>query len=93
MRCVMEDWKNTKCGTCKWQATSVICTGCNEFDKYIPLTRSMRFRLMSDEGMAEFFARFTTICEMCIHHDDCFTMTDERCRKGILQWLKSEAKE
>lgn len=83
----MTDWKNTKCGTCKWQRTSVICTGCNEFDKYIPMTNSMKIKLMSDEELAENIS-CPHVATECIHLDD-----DIECEQCKLQWLQLGVKE
>jgi hypothetical protein len=79
------------------------CDGLNEAIKIVSeveaeygngKTNADNIRSMSDEELAEFFACFITICEMCIHiNENCMTMSDERCREGILQWLKSEVKE
>lgn len=57
-------------------------------------TQGDKIRAMSDEELAGLFAKFTTICEMCIHlNENCTTMADDRCKQGIFEWLKSEVKE
>ena len=83
-----------RCRKCRYKYDDRVCRFCLDFNKYNPMTNSMKIRSMNDEELAEFFVNFTTICEMSIHYDEnCMIMTDERCKEGILQWLKSEAKE
>lgn len=87
----MIDWKNTKCGTCKWQATSVICTSCNEFNKYMPMTNAMKIRLMSDEELADFLTNHHRHpCRYCI---DCWIESGGKCKDALIRWLKSTVKE
>ena len=88
------------CSKCRFERESEYgcrCSKCitsSDFTEFVPKTNADRIRAMSDEELAELLAKFTTICEMCIHlNENCMTMADDRCREGILQWLKSEAKE
>lgn len=83
-----------KCRKCRHVDSWEKCEECYEGCNFEGNTNGNKIRAMSDEEKADFFAKFTTICEMCIHiNENCMTMSDDRCREGILQWLKSEVKE
>lgn len=52
----MEDWKNTKCGTCIIQRQKPICNSCMWHKFYKPMTNADKIRNMNDEELAELFA-------------------------------------
>ena len=88
----MEDWKNTKCGTCIIQRQKPICNSCLGHQFYKPMSNADKIRNMSDEELAEFFNQFDSICCMCLFQVGCSNIENNRCEKGILQWLQSEVK-
>ncbi len=52
----MENWKNTKCGTCAIQRQKPICNSCMNYHFYRPMTNAQKIRSMTDEELAELFA-------------------------------------
>ena len=51
-------------------------------------------RAMSDVELADYLETLTMICSTCIYqNEDCAPISNEKCRDGILTWLKSEVKE
>lgn len=60
-------------------------------EEYKPKTNADRIRSMTDEELAEFFNGLSTICEMCTDCLGCLNVENNRCKKGILDWLQSEA--
>ena len=80
------------CAKCKTKAD--FCCYCDDGSEFEPQTNADRIRAMSDEELAEWFEKQTMICDMCIYlNEDCAPISNEKCRGGILSWLKSEAKE
>lgn len=61
-------------------------------DNFTPRTNADRIREMNDEELAKFL-HLLNECECCLiemcNEETCYN----GCEKGILQWLKSEAKE
>ena len=57
-------------------------------------TSADRIRSMTDEELAEYFAKITECgeCEACLPNDICMA-TDELCKGAWLNWLKQEAVE
>ena len=50
----MEDWKNTKCGTCIIQRQKPICNSCMGHQFYKPMSNADKIQNMSDEELADF---------------------------------------
>jgi hypothetical protein len=82
-------WKTENdypCNTCKH--------GVNIKDFFTPKTNADAIREMSDEELAEFLLEKTS-CTVCSYGKDgiCYCGYGKNCDDGVLQWLKSEAKE
>lgn len=58
---------------------------------YRAMTNADRIRSMTDEELAEYFAKITECgeCEACLPNDICMA-TDELCKGALLNWLKQE---
>ena len=95
----MEDWKNTKCGTCIVQRQKPICNSCIGHQFYKPMTNADKIRNMSDEELAEFLGEFE-VCNVCKDLGDrgeCELDSIFLCEKGFAvaiakDWLQSEVK-
>ena len=74
----MEDWKNTKCGKCAVQRKSKICNSCIEYCYFNPISNADRIRSMSDEELAELFAKLAWNSEV------------QTTPLKYLDWLQSE---
>ena len=87
------------CSICKHQGkgeNEFPCCDCvhNAREHFEPYTNADRIRSMSDEELAEYLETLTMICSTCIYqNEDCAPISNEKCRDGILSWLKSEVKE
>ena len=55
-------------------------------------TNADRIRAMSDEELAEVIDGTIPPCTRCVNKER-YCSTTKYCRDGILEWLKSEAKE
>ena len=62
-------------------------------DNITPKSQADRIRAMSDEELAVLLGTHVGTCHLCIHRYTVCVTEDFDCRDGILQWLKSEAKE
>jgi hypothetical protein len=61
-----------------------------------PQTNADRIRAMSDEELTDAWIRDNTICHRCAYRDESECdefVTNEKCREGILEWLKQPVKE
>jgi hypothetical protein len=77
------------CAKCKTKAD--FCCYCDDGSEFEPQTNADRIRSMSDEELAEFFARRSPCNYYCNYKDiSCMGIG---CKQGILEWLKSEVKE
>lgn len=75
----MENWKNTKCGTCAIQRQKPICNSCMNYHFYRPMTNAQKIRSMTDEELAEFLINFKN------------TFGEEyEGEMSCLEWLQSE---
>lgn len=64
---------------------------CQSFEQKKPQTNADRIRAMSDEELAKFIDKLSS-CSCCgFDKNEC--KKSVHCRDGIMQWLKSEAKE
>ncbi len=82
-----------RCRKCRYKYDDRVCRFCLDFNKYNPMTNSMKIRSMSDEELAEFLQR-NSKCKTCSWSSGIFCYSDEHdCDGGVLDWLKSEAKE
>lgn len=57
-------------------------------------TNSDRIRAMSDEELADNWMRDFVVCHRCAYRDECECdeyVTIEKCREGIVEWLKQPA--
>ena len=57
-------------------------------------TNADRIRAMSDEELTDAWIRDNTICHRCAYWGECECdefVTNEKCREGILEWLKQPA--
>lgn len=90
----MEDWKNTKCGTCIIQRQKPICNSCRGHQFYKPMSNADKIRKMNDEELAEFMENFdkTGGCDMCSAAYQCKCNGISKCKDGYLGWLQSEVK-
>lgn len=89
----MEDWKNTKCGTCLIQRKKPICNSCMRYSFYRPMTNADRIRNMSNSELAHFLEDIDKFwnegdLECCVRINGT-TIHDDYIR--ILEWLQSEA--
>ena len=66
---------------------------CKTYQEKKPQTNADRIRAMTDEELAKVFDNFIAPCTVCIYRKDMCVSNDYSCTNGILQWLKSEAKE
>lgn len=85
----MEDWKNTKCGTCIIQRQKPICNSCMGHQFYKPMSNADKIRSMSDEELAEFLGRYFTCEYECAAAKDACVCD---CNGAIMDWLQSEVK-
>lgn len=91
----MEDWKNTKCGTCIIQRQKPICNSCLGHQFYKPMTNADKIRNMSDEELADYIFGVSVgnaPCVLCSEECDFCELTDEECKSKTLAWLQSEVK-
>jgi hypothetical protein len=96
---VMEDWKNTKCGTCIVQRQKPICNSCLGHQFYKPMSNADKIRNMNDEELADFLGEFE-VCDVCKYLGDrgeCELDSIFLCEKGFAvaiakDWLQSEVK-
>lgn len=97
----MEDWKNTKCGTCTIQRQKPICNSCMGHQFYKPMSNADKIRNMNDEELAKFIraveccSRYGADCGFPF----CPSMEGNLCNgikekteQYILDWLQSEVK-
>ena len=57
-------------------------------------TNADRIRAMSDEELADEFMTRLVLCQYCEYQDECENdefVTAEKCREGIVEWLKQPA--
>ena len=84
------------CINCKYGNTTddyEHCGNCDKGSEFVKMTNAYRIRAMSDEELAEFLEDVMTgRCRKFCCRDIKFCQNYE-CEKGILEWLKSEAKE
>ena len=86
------------CDKCKYKSRLLCeepcrqCThGVNTKNFFEPISNADKIRAMSDEELAEFFARRCPCDFYCSYaNKSCNGIS---CKQGILEWLKSEAKE
>ena len=72
-----------RCRKCRYKYDNRVCGFCLDFNKYNPMTNSMKIRSMSDEIMSkELIPLLMEICEDGVPSEEWF-----------LEWLKSEVKE
>ena len=92
----MEDWKNTKCGTCIIQRQKPICNSCLGHQFYKPMSNADKIRNMNDEELEKFIEKVSGTCivDALGGKSDC----NAECRVckinfgSILDWLQSEVK-
>ena len=92
----MEDWKNTKCGTCIIQRQKPICNSCLGHQFYKPMSNADKIRNMNDEELADYIFGVSVgnaPCVLCSEECDFCELTDEECKAKTLAWLQSEVKE
>lgn len=61
-----------------------------------PQTNGDRIREMSDEELADTWMRDFVVCHRCAYRYECECdeyVTIEKCREGIVEWLKQPLKE
>lgn len=66
------------------------------YDVVEPQTNADRFRAMNDEELAGDLMSYNCLCERCLYANECEAddyVTAEKCREGILEWLKQPAEE
>ena len=92
----MEDWKNTKCGTCIIQRQKPICNSCLGHQFYKPMSNADKIRNMNDEELADFLEEFEA-CDVCKYLDNNRCTFENPCVHEfagamIYDWLQSEVK-
>lgn len=63
---------------------------------YIPQTKGDRYRAMSDEELADSWLKYFVLCDRCAYQEECECdeyVTIEKCKEGLLEWLKQPAEE
>lgn len=95
------------CNSCQNKGSHK-CKSCcvKEFDgvlqgkptKYIekPQTNADRIRAMSDEELADNWMKDVVVCHRCAYVEECECdeyVTVEKCKEGLLEWLKQPAEE
>ena len=58
------------------------------------MTNADRIRAMSDEELADNWMRDFVVCHRCAYRYECECdeyVTIEKCREGIVEWLKQPA--
>lgn len=91
----MENWKNTKCGTCAIQRQKPICNSCMNYHFYRPMTNAQKIRSMTDEELAEFLMKVNlAYAEPCMTgQEDCKHPNENlSCMKCFLEYLKRNVK-
>lgn len=94
----MEDWKNTKCGTCIIQRQKPICNSCMGHQFYKPMSNADKIRNMNDEELAEFLLKVNTANEnpCMIDGGNCkwedYPTRDKGCKDCFLEYLRKEVK-
>ena len=72
-----------------------ICRTCNGSGAK-QQTNADRIRAMSDEELAKDWMRDLCVCNRCAYTNECECddyVTAEKCKEGILEWLKQPAEE
>jgi hypothetical protein len=58
------------------------------------MTNADRIRAMSDEELADELMTRLVLCQYCEYQNECENdefVTAEKCREGIVEWLKQPA--
>ena len=82
------------CINCKYGNTTddyEHCGNCDKGSEFVKMTNADHIRSMTDEELAEFFARKSPCAYYCNYV--ARSCSGIGCKQGILEWLKSEAKE
>ena len=92
----MEDWKNTKCGTCIIQRQKPICNSCMGHQFYKPMSNADRIRSMNDEELADMLHNIGSYVENGNPLVDIYIGDDKSTVDDsfgfLLEWLQSEVK-
>ena len=67
-----------------------ICRTCNG-SGVKPQTHADRIRAMSDEELADAWMKDVAVCHRCVYTEECECdeyVTIEKCKEGLLKWLK-----
>ena len=86
------------CSKCKFDGKSTHDFPCNECvhnarEHFRPKSNADKIRAMSDEELADFLTDHHNYpCKYCVH---CWkdSENDVGCKRALMRWLKSEAKE
>ena len=85
------DCKNKECERNQSKIPRGFCVTCVNFSKdcenYKRMTNADQIRSMSDEELAIFIDSHVPCFEFCMCEDH---ICKEKCKEGILRWLKSE---
>ena len=89
------------CNNCRFELYNpdeIPCKDCGMDDREYwmpkPQTNADRIRAMSDEELADDLMSYNCLCERCLYANECEAddyVTAEKCREGILEWLKQPA--
>jgi hypothetical protein len=75
---------------------SLIANGVTVISASEPKTNGDRIRAMTDDELADTWMRDFVVCHRCAYRYECEcdeSVTIEKCREGIVEWLKQPAKE
>ena len=80
--------------SCPEEAVFTEGSECDYFNRQIgshTMTHADQIRAMNDEELTNAWIRDNTICHRCAYRNECECdefVTNEKCREGILEWLK-----
>ena len=86
------------CVNCKQNNSCTMCwkTSNKKCPHFIQKTNADRIRAMSDEELADAWMKDVVVCHRCAYAEECECdeyVTIEKCREGLLEWLKQPAED